>query len=79
MESRFFVEAKVFSFSVAEGKPKLCVEERRRGFLGSVFLGPRGVDWLLEMLEELLRSSGEENFLIHPSGIVGSHCQEGWK
>ena len=42
MESRFFVEAKVFSFSVEEGKPKLYVEERRRGFLGSVFLGPRG-------------------------------------
>jgi hypothetical protein len=62
MESRFFVEAKVFSFSVEEGKPKLCVEERRRGFLRSVFLGLRGVDWLLEMLEELLRSSGSEDF-----------------
>jgi hypothetical protein len=42
MESRFFVEAKVFSFSVEKGKPKLCVEERRRGFLGLVFLGPGG-------------------------------------
>jgi hypothetical protein len=62
MESRFFVEAKSFSFSVEEGKSTLCVEERRRGFLGSVFLGPRGVDWLLDILEELLRSSGSEDF-----------------
>jgi hypothetical protein len=62
LESHFFMESKLFSFLVEEGKPKLFVEERRRGFLGSVFLGPRGVDWLLEMLEELLRSSGSEDF-----------------
>jgi hypothetical protein len=62
LESHFFMESKLFSFLVEEGKPKLFVEERIRGFLGSVFLGPRGVDWLLEMLEELLRSSGSEDF-----------------
>jgi hypothetical protein len=42
LESHFFMESKLFSFLVEEGKPKLFVEERRRGFLGSVFLGPRG-------------------------------------
>lgn len=43
MESRFFVEAKSFSFSADLGKPELRLEERRRGFAGIVFLGPRCV------------------------------------
>ena len=41
MESRFFVEAKAFSFLVEIGKPELRVEERKKGFLGSIFLSPQ--------------------------------------
>jgi hypothetical protein len=43
MENRFSVEAKSFSFSVEIGKPKLQLEERRKGFARVVSLGPRSV------------------------------------
>jgi hypothetical protein len=32
MESRFFVEAEAFFFSVEEGKSELSIKEKRKGF-----------------------------------------------
>jgi hypothetical protein len=52
MEYCFFVEAKAFSFSVEVGKLELSVEERKKGFLESVFLSPRSVAWFIMMMEE---------------------------
>ena len=62
MESRFFMEAKVFSF-FSRGRQTKILCERRRGFLGSVLLGPGDVDWLIGMMEELLRSSVSVDFV----------------
>ena len=78
MESRFFMEAKVFSFSVEEGKPKLCVEERRRGSLGCLF-GSQGGGLVVRYVGRAVEVIWFRGFLqIHPGGIEGSHCQEGW-
>ena len=63
MEFRFFVEAKAFSFSVEVGKPKLSVEERMKGFLGFVFLGPRNIAWLIVTMEEVMRTDKIEDFV----------------
>jgi hypothetical protein len=58
MESCFFVEAKAFSFSVEVGKPKLSVEERRKGFLG-----PQSVAWLIVTMEEVMQTDRIVDFV----------------
>jgi hypothetical protein len=63
MESRFFVEAKSFVFSVVEGKSELRVEERRKGFSGVVCLGSQCIAWLVSKVEEVLRNPGVEEFV----------------
>jgi hypothetical protein len=40
MERRFAVGAKSFSFSIIAGKTELHLEERRQGFVGSLFESP---------------------------------------
>jgi hypothetical protein len=63
MESRFFVEAKTFVFSVVDGKSVLWVEERRRGFSGAVCLGSMCIVWLVSKMERVLRNTGDEDFV----------------
>jgi hypothetical protein len=63
LESRFFVEAKTFVFSAVERKSKLRVEERRKGFSGTVCLGSLNVAWLISKVEEVIRDPGDEEFV----------------
>jgi hypothetical protein len=63
MESRFFVEAKTFVFSVVDGKSVLWVEERRKGFSGAVCLGSLCIVWLISKMEWVLRNTGVEEFV----------------
>jgi hypothetical protein len=63
MESRFFVEAKTFVFSVVDGKSDLWVEERRKGFSGAVCLGSLCIVWLISKMEWVLRNTGVEEFV----------------
>jgi hypothetical protein len=63
MEWRFFVEAKSFVLSVREGEPVVRLEERRKGFAGSVILGVQCTGWLVSMVEVVLRNPGVEEFV----------------
>jgi hypothetical protein len=63
MESRFFMEAKSFVFSMVDGKSDLWVEERRKGFLGAVCLGSLFIVWLVSKVEWVLRNTGVEDFV----------------
>jgi hypothetical protein len=63
LESRFFVEAKTFVFSAVERKSELRVEERRKGFSGTVCLGSLSVAWLIAKVEEVIRNPGDEEFV----------------
>jgi hypothetical protein len=62
MEKRFTVEAKSFSFSAIVGKIELHLEERRKGFVGSLFLGLQCSDWLADMVEATSLPLREEDF-----------------
>jgi hypothetical protein len=59
MEWRFFVEAKKFFFLVREDKAEFCLEER---FCWVCVLGVQCSVWLVDIVEEVLKSSGIEDF-----------------
>jgi hypothetical protein len=63
MESRFFVEAKSFRFSVETGSAELRVEEKRKGFSGSAVFGLSCTAWMLSKVEEVLGNPGIEDFV----------------
>jgi hypothetical protein len=63
MESQFFVEAKSFWFSVEAGSAELRVEEKRKGFSGSVVFGLSCFAWLLLRVEEVLGNPRIEEFV----------------
>jgi len=63
MESRFFVEAKSFIFSLVEGTSMLWVAEKRKDFSGRVRLSSGCVAWLLSMVEEVLQNPDSEDFV----------------
>jgi hypothetical protein len=63
MESRFYVEAKLFPFSMGQGSAELMVAEKRKAFAGVVLLCSRCTMWLLLMVEEVLRNPGVEDFV----------------
>jgi hypothetical protein len=62
MGRRFLVEAKNFFFAVREDRVEVCLEERRKAFVGCVFLGVQGSTWLVDKVEEVLKSPGIEDF-----------------
>jgi hypothetical protein len=53
---------KKFFFSVCEDKAEFCLEERRKDFVGCVFLGVQCSVWLVDTVEEVLKSLGIEDF-----------------
>jgi len=63
MERRFSVEAKKFFFSVRVDKADFRLEERRKDFVGYVFVGVQCSVWLVDMIEEVLKSLGKEDFV----------------
>jgi len=63
MESRFYVEAKSFLFSVGQGSLELKVAEKQKAFAMVVLLGSRCTVWLLLMVEEVLRNLGVDDFV----------------
>jgi hypothetical protein len=63
MERWCFVEAKTFIFLVVEGASVVRVEERRRSFSRLVFLGACSLVWLVSTMENLLRFSGDKEFV----------------
>jgi hypothetical protein len=50
MDHSFSFEAKTFCLSAKGGCPNLCVEERRKGFIGYIFLSYL-CSWLVDMVE----------------------------
>jgi hypothetical protein len=56
MEMRFSVEAKAFCFMVKEGSTDLRLEERRKGFVGVIRVGPQSAVWLVAKVEEAVQS-----------------------
>jgi len=63
METRFFVEAKSFRFSVKARSAKLRVEEKRKGFSGYAVFGLSCTAWVLLREEEVLGNPGIEDFV----------------
>jgi hypothetical protein len=63
MESRFFVEAKSFLFSVENGSDELRQVEKWKGFSGFVLLSSRSSVWLVSRVEEALHSTVSKDFV----------------
>jgi hypothetical protein len=59
---------KKFFFSVQEDKVEFRLEERKKVFVGYVFLGVQCSVWLVDTVEEVLKSLGKEDF-------VKSYCE----
>ena len=55
-------KAKSFSFSALAGKIELRLEERRKGFVGSLSPSLQCSDWLVDTVEVASLSPGEEDF-----------------
>ena len=56
MERRFSIEAKSFCLSAKEGCPDLHLEEKRKGFVGVIFVSQPCASWLVDMVEEASQS-----------------------
>ena len=52
MERHFSIEAKSFCFSAKEGSSVLCLEERRKDFVGYIFASNQCSSWLVDTVEE---------------------------
>jgi hypothetical protein len=62
MERGFSVEAKAFCFTAKDGSTYLSLEERRKGFVKVIRVGPQSAVWLVAKVEEAVQS---------PRGQVG--------
>jgi hypothetical protein len=63
MERCFSVEAKKFFFSVRVDKADFRLEERGKDFIEYVFVGVQCSVWLVDTVEEVLKSPGKEDFV----------------
>jgi hypothetical protein len=63
MERRFSVEAKVFSFSVKIDEFEFRLKERRKEFIGNIFLGIYCSVWFKDTVEEAVKDLGIEDFV----------------
>jgi hypothetical protein len=51
MERRFYIEAKSFRFSTKDGSSLIRLEERRKKFVGYIFVSPQCSSWLIGTVE----------------------------
>ena len=68
MEWRFSIEAKSFCLSAKEGCPDLCLEEKRKGFIGVIFVSQPCASWLVDTVEEVSQSQVKVD-------IAKSYCE----
>jgi predicted Ser/Thr protein kinase len=54
---------------VKEGPSDFYLEERRKGFIGVIFVGYQGFAWLVDRVDEAIKSPVKEDF-------VESYCKE---
>jgi hypothetical protein len=54
MDRSFSFEAKTFCLSAKDGCPNLCVEERRKGFVGYIFVSYL-CSWLVDTVEAVIQ------------------------
>jgi hypothetical protein len=60
MERWFLVKAKAFCFTAKEGSTNLRLEERRKGFLGVIRVGPQSTVSLMAKVEKACQSQVKE-------------------
>jgi hypothetical protein len=60
MERSFSFEAKTFCLSTKDGYPHLCLEERRKSFVGYIFISIQCSSWLVDMVEAAIQSQVKE-------------------
>ena len=51
MERRFLIEAKSFRFLTKDGSSLFWLEERRKKFVGYIFVSPLCSSWLIDTVE----------------------------
>jgi hypothetical protein len=51
MEWRFSIEAKSFYFSSKDGSSLFRLEERRKNFVGYIFVSTQGSSWLVDTVD----------------------------
>ena len=56
-------EAKAFCLSVKEGPSNFHLEERRKRFVGVIFVGYKGSAWLVDRVDEAIKSPVKEGFV----------------
>ena len=64
MECHFSFEAKSFSFSEKDGCPDLRLEERRKGFVGYIFVSNQCSSWLVDIVEVASQSQVKEDITV---------------
>jgi hypothetical protein len=62
MEHRLSVEAKAFSFSMKANESELRLEERKKGFVGNIFLSIHCSVWSKDTVEEVMKDLGKKEF-----------------
>ena len=87
MERRFFVEAKSFCFLAKDRCSDLRLEERRRGFVGFIFVNLHCSSWLVDMMDVASHSQvvedlalsyreGDKVTMVHEGGNKASRLLE---
>ena len=74
MERRFSIEAKSFCFSSKDGSSLFQLEERRKNFVGYIFVSTQGSSWLVDTVdaafqvkEDIAKSfhEGDKALMVH--------------
>jgi hypothetical protein len=63
MERHFFTEAKSFCLAVKDGYPDFHLEEKKKGFVGAIFVSHPTSSWLVDSLEAACLSPVKEDFV----------------
>jgi hypothetical protein len=94
MERQFSIEAKSFCFSSKVGSPLFRLEERRKSFVGYIFVSSQGSSWLVDtvevacQVENIAKSfrEGDKALMVHGGANkagrfleVAVYVEGGWK